>query len=190
MINNQWNTLSVYSFNFLKEHVQLYLAIPPPDILPNLLISTNLLSTEFLSYIKPLIHMLYRHPPHKLYVQTRLHHKEKWIEYRHQSSISQWRNISHHNMMVDADMCPSTEQRWQSYRYRNSSVFICNIHTYSLLWEMVVVVGDLSLSYPAIPPNRLYRQLRWCTELGGMTGYYCSMYSKIQNEKIINAKMR
>ena len=146
MINNQWNTLSVYSFNFLKEHVQLYLAIPPPDILPNLLISTNLLSTEFLSYIKPLIHMLYRHPPHKLYVQTRLHHKEKWIEYPHPRSISQWWRRPRHNILIDADIRLLRNHGGNNVTidYRNSSVFICKIHTYSLLWEMMVVFGDLS----------------------------------------------
>ena len=59
----------------------------------------------------------------------------------------------------------------KSCRYRHSSVFICKIHTYSLLWEMVVVVGDLSWSYPAILPNCLYRQ--HVRGLGVIPGYYC-----------------
>ena len=30
----------------------------------------------------------------------------------------------------------------------------------------------------AIPPNRLYLQQWWCTELGGITGYYCTQVFK------------
>jgi len=55
-------TFSKYSTQKLK--LQLYPAIPPPDIPPNSLIATNLLCTKFFSYIKPLIHPLYRHLPH------------------------------------------------------------------------------------------------------------------------------
>jgi len=68
-----WNYLAL-SLLYVTT-VKLYPAIPP-----NLLIATNLLSTEFFSYIKPLIHPLYRHPPHILYVQTRLHQRKmNWI---------------------------------------------------------------------------------------------------------------
>jgi len=75
--------------------IQLYPVIPPPDIPPNLLISTNLLCTEFFSYIKPLIHSLYRYPPRIFYARTRLLHREKWIKYR---GINQWRNQSRHSI--------------------------------------------------------------------------------------------
>ena len=61
------------------------------------------LCTEFFSYIKPLIHPLYRHPPRNFNVQTRLLHREKWIEYRHQRSTTQLRSWSRYNMLVDAD---------------------------------------------------------------------------------------
>ena len=59
---------------------------------------------------------------------------------------------------------------------------------------MVVVVGDLSYPYPAIPPNRLYRQIVYTaniddvrsvtvTELGGITKYYYISYIGPSNIK-------
>ena len=55
--------------------------------------------------------------------------------------------------------------------------------TYLLVWEVAVMVGEgyykslIDLpGYTAkssIPPNCLYRQYWWCTELGGITGYDC-----------------
>jgi len=86
-------------------------AIPPPDIPPNSLIVTNLFCMEFFSYIKPLIHM-FRHSPRIFYVQSRLIHRGKWIEYRHLRSINQWWSRSRHNMLVDADTRSFKEQRW------------------------------------------------------------------------------
>ena len=105
--------------------IQLYPAVPPPDIPPNSLTAMSFLCMEFFSYIKPLIHPLYRHSP--CIVQTRLHHREKWIEYCHQRSINQWQSRSRHNMLVVAETRLSTEQRWQSW---NSYLFIFKIHTY------------------------------------------------------------
>ena len=59
--------------------------------------------------------------------------REKWIEYSHQRSINQWWSQSshNHNMVVGANSRPSTEERWQSCRYRNSySIYNFCIYRY------------------------------------------------------------
>ena len=101
----QLNSLSWNWIKYRYVYIQLYLNVPPPDIPPNLLITTNLLCRlqNFFSCIKPLFHQLYHHPQCIFYVQIRLLHREKWIEYCHQNSINQWQSRSHHNMLVDTD---------------------------------------------------------------------------------------
>ena len=121
IVSQQIKVLQIISRSMIHMCIQLYLSITPPDIPPNSLIATNLLLYK--AFNSPVV------PSHIFYVQTRLLNKEKWIEFPHQRSTSQWRSRSRHNLLVDDDTRPSTKQRWQSCRYKNSSVFICKIHT-------------------------------------------------------------
>ena len=106
----------------------------------------NWLYTEFFPFIKPLIHPLYRNPPHIFYVRTRPFLREKLIEYHHQRSISDEADQSHAGW-------------WHTPLYRTA---------------VLVMKASKWKSLPS--PTWLYCQYWWYTELVGITRYYCIIW--------------
>ena len=103
----------LYLKSICKTKISQYITVIPLYTAPGYTAKlTNLLCMEFFSYIKPLIHPLYRHPPRIFYVQTRLLHRGKLIDTAtKEASISDEADPVTTCWLADADIRPSTEQR-------------------------------------------------------------------------------
>jgi len=123
---------------------------------------------------------LYHHPPHIFYVQTRLHFREKWIEYRHQKSINQWLSWFRHNMLVDADTRPSTEQQWQSFAIETA--------LYSFVKSILTHYCEKWWCYLEISPSpiRLYCQIVYTANIDSVRIWGVLLYSDWKNLNFIN----